>query len=288
MKKQSEQPVEIVRRYVRCDPYVIHYRQAGPENGVPIVLVHGLAVSSDYLQPIMRSMAELGFSVFALDLPGHGYSTKPPHALTVPQAAEVLKRWAIMLGLYGRLHLAGHSMGGQIVVEAAVNNPSLAKSLTLISATGGGKVRPLYQEIVGLMLDSFREKPTMVWLAVRNYFKAGALNCLKLMQHHIQDDMCAKLGRLDFLPVLVVWAESDKVAPLSFGEELHRRLRRSFLAILPGSSHAGLVYTTPNFLAQVLYQFVEEPFMQSKVKVELGQKSNRFKPNALTLAERLG
>lgn len=284
MKKQYEQPVEIVRRYVRCDPYVIHYRQAGPERGVPIVLVHGLAVSSDYLQPIMRSLAELGFSVFAPDLPGHGFSTKPRHALTVPQAAEVLNQWICLLGLYGKLHLAGHSMGGQIAVEAIVSNPGIARSLTLISATGGRKVRPLNQEIFGLLLDAFQEKPAMVGLAIRNYFKAGALNCWNLAQHHIQDNMCAKLGHLDYLPVLVVWAERDKVAPLSFGKELHRQLRRSCLAILSGSSHAGLVYTTPNFLAQVLYQFVEEPFMQhNNTNLEVGRRLNNFKARLINL-----
>lgn len=260
--RPSEQSVLISRVRSQVGAYSIHYRVAGRADGEVVVLVHGLAVSSDYLQPLMRELAHRGFRVFAPDLPGHGFSDKPQRALTVPQAAQVLYQWAAQLGLTGKVHLAGHSMGGQIVVEAAVTYPLFARSLTLISVTGGSGVRSLAGEIAGLTLDAFMEKPGMVGLAVRNYFKSGFSHTLALAQHHLKDDMRAKLQLLAALPVLIVWAERDTVTPLSFGRELRQKLPQACLVVVPGSSHASLVYAEPGFLGRAMHQFLGELSMQ--------------------------
>lgn len=56
----------------------IRYQQAGPLKGEPVVLVHGLFVNSDHWRKTLLGLAEEGYNVYAIDLWGYGYSSKPP------------------------------------------------------------------------------------------------------------------------------------------------------------------------------------------------------------------
>ncbi|KAL3900398.1 MAG: hypothetical protein SGARI_006253, partial [Bacillariaceae sp.] len=57
----------------------IRYQQAGPVTGEPVVLVHGLFVNSDHWRKTLLGLAEEGYNVYAIDLWGYGYSSKPPY-----------------------------------------------------------------------------------------------------------------------------------------------------------------------------------------------------------------
>ena len=55
----------------------IRYQVAGPEDGDPVVLVHGLFVNSDHWRKTIQRLASEGYRTYALDLWGCGYSSKP-------------------------------------------------------------------------------------------------------------------------------------------------------------------------------------------------------------------
>jgi pimeloyl-ACP methyl ester carboxylesterase len=56
----------------------IRYQQSGPASGAPVLLVHGLFVNSDHWRKTIAGLAEEGYNVYAIDLWGYGYSSKPP------------------------------------------------------------------------------------------------------------------------------------------------------------------------------------------------------------------
>lgn len=56
----------------------IRYQVDGPEDGLPVVLVHGLFVNSDHWRKTLKDLASQGYRAYALDLWGCGYSSKPP------------------------------------------------------------------------------------------------------------------------------------------------------------------------------------------------------------------
>lgn len=64
----------------------IRYQVDGPENGKPVVLVHGLFVNSDHWRHTIKELASQGYRAFALDLWGCGYSSKPPRDSPEAQA----------------------------------------------------------------------------------------------------------------------------------------------------------------------------------------------------------
>lgn len=60
----------------------IRYQVAHPPDSVPskgsAVLIHGLFVNSDHWRYTMKGLAEAGYTAYAIDLLGSGYSSKPP------------------------------------------------------------------------------------------------------------------------------------------------------------------------------------------------------------------
>jgi pimeloyl-ACP methyl ester carboxylesterase len=69
------------------DHQQIRYQVAGPEDGEPVVLVHGLFVNSDHWRRTLKGLADEGYRAYAIDLWGCGYSSKPP--FDSPEAQSV-------------------------------------------------------------------------------------------------------------------------------------------------------------------------------------------------------
>ena len=56
----------------------VRYQVAGdPSSPHAVVLVHGLFVNSDHWRRTLEGLADAGYRVYALDLLGSGYSSKP-------------------------------------------------------------------------------------------------------------------------------------------------------------------------------------------------------------------
>lgn len=66
----------------------IRYQVSGPEDGEPVVLVHGLFVNSDHWRKTLQCLGDHGYRAYALDLWGCGYSSKPPRDSPVAQAVN--------------------------------------------------------------------------------------------------------------------------------------------------------------------------------------------------------
>ena len=104
----------------------------------PVVFVHGYGGDKNswlfVQEPISADRA-----TYALDLPGHGDSSKDVGDGSVATLASSLVGFLNELGL-SRVHLVGHSTGGAVATLAAADPAALGKvaSLTLISPVGYG------------------------------------------------------------------------------------------------------------------------------------------------------
>ena len=71
---------------------------SAPKDSLPVVLVHGLVVSSRYMMPLAELLS-LHYRVYVPDLPGFGKSDKPPRALNVAELSDALNAWMLQAGL---------------------------------------------------------------------------------------------------------------------------------------------------------------------------------------------
>lgn len=108
----------------------VHYRTAAMENGVPIIFVHGAAGDSRQFQYQLEYFKGKR-TVAAIDLPGHGRSkleglpTMKDYAGAVSAVIEAEKM--------ERCVLAGHSMGGGVILEAYRSFPEKVAGLIFLS-----------------------------------------------------------------------------------------------------------------------------------------------------------
>ncbi len=118
--------------------YTARAGQAVPEEkATPVVLIHGFGGDSDnWLFNIDAIGADA--PVYALDLPGHGGSEKaienPGLNTMVDALVQLLDHLAI-----DQAHLVGHSMGGLVSGQTAIQHGGRVASLTLICTAGLGE-----------------------------------------------------------------------------------------------------------------------------------------------------
>ena len=79
-------------------------------------------------------MAKPGSTVYALDLPGHGDSSKPPQraAYTSDAVYRAFSAWLESLDLAQPPVLVGHSLGGYLSLRYACDHPDWVSRLALI------------------------------------------------------------------------------------------------------------------------------------------------------------
>jgi pimeloyl-ACP methyl ester carboxylesterase len=129
-------------RSVTVGGSTLHYRvfeAAGDEEVGRVLLVHGLGGSTDSFRHTFWPLAEAGYRVVAVDLPGFGYSQRIP-GFDHRQTARAALLWEFLghLGNEGLpWHLVGHSMGGGTVAAMALQEPAKTRQVILVDGALG-------------------------------------------------------------------------------------------------------------------------------------------------------
>ncbi|KZT74670.1 alpha/beta-hydrolase [Daedalea quercina L-15889] len=122
--------------YVQLPHGRTRYWLLGPEDGVRVVLIHGLSTPSVTWQHFGPYLAERGFRVLVYDLYGKGYTDAPKTAyhanIFVAQLALLLQyiKWE-------HAHVMGFSMGGGITAAFAATLPHLVTGKLVLMASAG-------------------------------------------------------------------------------------------------------------------------------------------------------
>jgi pyruvate dehydrogenase E2 component (dihydrolipoamide acetyltransferase) len=190
--------------------------------------------------------------VYALDLPGHGQSTKTLGEPSLATLSNALTGFMNAVGIESA-HLVGHSMGGAVALQTALDAAERVKSLTLISSAGLGA------EINGAYIDGF------VAAANRRNLKPVIEQLFddpNLVSRQLLDDLL-KYKRLDGVgealsslastlfangrqatvlardlagmqqPALVIWGANDRIIPSSHAAALGN----ASVEVIEGAGH---------------------------------------------------
>lgn len=123
-----------VAEQVQVDGRSVYYRRSVGGSGVPVVHIHGFAISGSYLMPTARLLAGRWVNVVP-DLPGYGRSERRDQVLDVPALAGALLAILDALNIE-RAVLVGNSMGCPIGLEVAHEAPERVHRLVLVSPQG--------------------------------------------------------------------------------------------------------------------------------------------------------
>lgn len=97
--------------------------------GPPVVILHGLFGTLDNWQTIAKQLSE-SFTVFILDIRNHGRSPHTP-THTYPELAEDVVQFMESQWVY-KAHIVGHSMGGKIAMQMALEYPDRVDKLVVV------------------------------------------------------------------------------------------------------------------------------------------------------------
>lgn len=228
----------------------LHARAAGGARSglAPAVLVHGYGVDSDYLVPLAACLGDHG-AVWVPDLPGHGRSDHDTRPLSVAELARALAAWMDARGLRSAL-LVGHSLGCQIVAEAAARRPELAAGVVLIGPTSDPAARSAARQIArGLGTAAFERPSFYVWGAL-GYGRAGArvlMEEMRQMVGHRLEDVLPRIAA----PVRVVRGARDVIVPQPWAETVARLAGAPAPIVIPRWGHA-VQYDDPEAAAQAV------------------------------------
>lgn len=112
----------------------LHVVEAGPEEGQPVVLLHGFPDFWYGWRHQIPALAEAGYRVLAVDQRGYNLSGKP-----VDVAAYRLDRLsADVAGLlesagYGSAHVVGHDWGAAVAWDLALRRPAVVDRLGIVN-----------------------------------------------------------------------------------------------------------------------------------------------------------
>ena len=147
----------ITEQTVKTDRLRVAYLTAGT-GVVPVVLVHGNASSSLFFQDFMLALTATGrYIVYAPDMRGYGESETLPVDATrgVRDFSDDLDAFVRALNLPS-FHLLGWSLGGNVVMQYAIDHPGMLRSLTLEASSspfgfGGAKAdgTPVWPDVAG-------------------------------------------------------------------------------------------------------------------------------------------
>lgn len=211
-----------------------------------------------------------GRTVAALDLPGHGHSagTSQSPDGDVPQDirayAQVVVELAERLSL-PRFALAGHSMGGAIALEFALQHQHMLAGLVLVAT--GAKLSVAPELLSAIQADYERAARVMsAWSqgtrsdpnTMRIYLqRLRELDPQLLYRDYVACnawDRTADLGAIE-VPTLVICGDADRMTPPQYSLDLQLTIKASQLLIVPGAGHMVML-EQPALVASAVQQFL--------------------------------
>lgn len=275
----AEQLAPKTGRFVATPSGRIFVQEAGPSDGPPLLLVHGMAAWSELWRPSLTRLGQLGYRVIAIDLPPFGFSDRGGEGGNTRAALAGRIRDLIEALKLPRVTIVAHSIGSAPVVETAMRHPERIGGLVLICGALGlveENARPTEPGWFDWFLETPLLRDPIVASTLTNPLATKALFQRLVARPEAIDDRTVAIlqtpmrlrdgtpafgrwlrdllagdpeafsthrsnyGRVA-VPTRLIWGDRDTITPLAQGQELERLIPGAKLTVLPGLGHVPQV-----------------------------------------------
>lgn len=262
----------------------VHYRDDGPAEAPPLVLVHGTADSLHTWDPLVDRLVD-EVRVLRLDLPGHGLTgPAPDDDVSATGLMRSVDAVATDAGLDAFL-LGGNSLGGWVAWRYALENPGRIRGLVLIDPVGAplrpGEtpprrnlgfrllevrwLRPVLRNVTprALVARSLRQsvanEDVVTEERVDRYWELLRMPGNRRALEHRTDvapepEVFDRISEIE-APVLVLWGEEDRLVHASAARTFAERLPQAEVRVYPGVGHLPMV-EVPDLVAEDVRRFL--------------------------------
>ena len=211
------------------------------------VLLHGFG--GDLNNWFFNHMALIeNRTVLAIDLPGHGSTSKAVGDGSFSFMADTLQQLMKELDIQ-EADWVGHSMGGAIALQLAKSHPALVRSLTLIGSAGlGSEINAEYlrgftqsqsrRELKPFVQQLFKDPSLVTRQLVDDLLKFkridGVQACLqtiidRFIEGNNQVENLRNVLEGQNIPALVIWGKDDHILPADHARSLTNQVQVKIL-----------------------------------------------------------
>lgn len=260
--------------YVSAPLGQLHYRDVGPRDGrPPVLLFHQSPLTMVEFGAVQNSLAALGVRSIAVDTPGYGLSDQPSVLPTIGGLADNMLALLDHLGLESVV-AAGHHTGACIATALSARHPQRVAAVILHGCPlyaeaearafraheewdraprrDGGHLSFLFNdpEVEPLMSDEALS--TWTWMAVTMFLQGPDIGHWAVNRYAMAADLTKIAG-----PGLVI---TDLADPIQYMDERALRLRPDFERAVLSTSGLHALMTDP-----ARWAALAEDFLRRKV-----------------------
>lgn len=232
------------------------------KDGLPLIFIHGSGGNCRHWRHQLKASGIM-FNPLAVDLPGHGQSEGSPS-----DSVSVYRDWVRAFTHSLKLTkfiLAGHSLGGAIALDYALQYPEDLIALVLVGSGARLRVAPV-------ILESLHAGQHPAGIVELSYGPSADEQLLKQAGHEVASvapnifladltacdrfDVMNRLSRIK-LPVLIVCGTEDRLTPLKYSRYLEQSLPWSEIVEIEGAGHMVML-EEPEALNQAIIKFTKK------------------------------
>jgi pimeloyl-ACP methyl ester carboxylesterase len=242
--------------------------------GQPLLVLHGSFMTIELMGKLVPELAR-SRQVIAVEFQGHGHTADIDRPVTYEQMADDTAALLRHLGI-GNADVYGYSLGGGVALQLAVRHPELVRKLVVVSAsyTSAGMYPEVLTGIEQITPEMFDGTPWReAYDRTAPHPEAFPTLVAKLTQLDMTPyDWTAEAIQAITAPTLIVIGDSDGTPPEHAVEMFRLRgggvfgdlagLPAAQLAVLPGTSHVGILDRAEWLLAMVP-PFLDAPLPKS-------------------------
>jgi pimeloyl-ACP methyl ester carboxylesterase len=229
------------------------------ESAAPLVFVHGSGDSAKSWALVIARLPDI--PCVALDLPGHGALIGQPGrgAMSVADYAAFVRREIERRGLVDAC-VVGHSLGGAIALQLALDAPDLVGGIALLGT--GARLRVLPELLAAAQTQQAAAQPKLTGFGFAPGHEDARERFLKEMEPVAPGTLYRDLAACDAFdcrdqleritcPALIVVGIEDRLTPPKYATYLYDHLSQATLVEIAGSGHY-LQQEAPEELAEAL------------------------------------
>jgi pimeloyl-ACP methyl ester carboxylesterase len=215
---------------ITVDGRHIHYAITGSDTLPTIFFIHGTPGSWDAFSIYLKDKSLLKkFRLVSIDRPGFGHSDygKPEH---LARQSQLISPVFQLLNNHKQMFIAGHSLGGPMVIKLAADNPGIFSGAVILAGS----------------IDPEEENPEkwrpFLYKTPLNYFVPGAMRPSNEELWYLKTDLVDL--KKDFskitCPVYFIHGESDTWVPpgnVAYGKKMLVNSVHIEETIIPGANH---------------------------------------------------
>jgi 3-oxoadipate enol-lactonase len=252
---------------------VINYQEKG--TGFPLIIIHGLSDDSNLWIPVIPEFSRY-YRTIALDVRGHGHSSKPDMPYSIPLFSSDIFEFINKMEI-SRANLMGLSMGSAIIQQFTLDHPERVNSLILLSAFDHAdsycrdnlvKLRNSLAE--GGLPAYFNEAIKLV--VTPDFISANIEAIEELKKQAVQSNSATAISHaidacIDFnlkdridqitAPTLIISGKEDIFTPPYLAERVHKSIKGSKWIIMEGVGHNLLTPENIKPLTRIVLNFMQ-------------------------------